>query len=389
VKNYRVKAMILVPALVAAALSLKPSAYCGVTYDFEQTNLVSDLPGVAKFQDPMLVNPWGLVHSPTSPFWISDNGSGLSTLYTGAGNKIPLSVTIPPPASMPGATAAPTGIVFNGVSSDFKLSNGKAANFIFDTEDGTISGWNGTTSASLEVDQSGTGSVFKGLALNGGLLYATDFRNGAIDVFNSAWAPVALSGTFTDPSLPAGFAPFNIQEIDGDLYVSYAKQDAAKHDDVAGPGNGFIDIFDNSGDFLSRLVSNGALDSPWGMVIAPSGFGSYGGDLLVGNFGDGMIDVYNPTTGAFINTLNGGGNKPVVIQGLWGLEFGNGAAGGAADTLYFTAGIPGSGAIEDHGLFGSLTATVPDGASTAALLGLALAALAPLAWRRRPAAARA
>jgi uncharacterized protein (TIGR03118 family) len=192
-----------------------------------------------------------------------------------------------------------------------------------------------------------------------------------------------LSGNFTDPNLPAGFAPFNIEELDGELYVSYAEQDAAKHDDVAGPGNGFIDVYNLNGVFEDRLVSGGALDSPWGMVIAPSGFGNYGGDLLVGNFGDGMIDVYNPTNGAFISTLNGGGNKPIVIQGLWGLEFGNGASGGAVDTLYFTAGIPGPDAIEDHGLFGSLTATVPDSADTAFLFGLTAVCLAPWALRRR------
>ncbi len=372
------------PLLAVAALGLVPSAH-SVTYDFVQTNLVSDLPSVANLTDPDLVNPWGLVHSATSPFWIADNGSGLSTVYTGAGAKIPLTVTVPPPASMPSLVAAPTGIVFNGTSG-FDVGLNAPAHFIFDTEDGTISGWNSGSKAVLMVDNSSEKAVYKGLALanngSGNFLYATNFYAGTVDVFNSSFTATALSGSFTDPLLPTGFAPFNIQELDGDLYVSYAKQDAAKHDDVAGLGNGFIDVYDLNGDFLDRLVSGGQLDSPWGMVIAPSGFGNYGGDLLVGNFGDGMIDVYNPTNGAFISTLDGGGNKPIVIQGLWGLEFGNGAAGGDANTLYFTAGIPGPAEIEDHGLFGSLTATVPDSVDTALLLGLAAVAFAPFALRR-------
>jgi uncharacterized protein (TIGR03118 family) len=382
--------MILVPLLGVAALSLGPLGHC-VTYDFVQTNLVSDLPTVAPVTDPLLVNPWGLVHSATSPFWIADNGSGFSTVYTGSGAKIPLNVKIPPPGTMMSAVAAPTGIVFNG-GTDFDVATGAPAHFIFDTEDGTISGWNSGTSATLEVDNSASGAVYKGLALanngSGNFLYATNFHNGTVDVFNDKWAPTTLSGTFTDPSLPAGYAPFNIEEIDGDMYVSYALQDASKHDDMAGPGNGYIDVYDTSGDFLDRLVSNGPLDSPWGMALAPAGFGNYGGDLLVGNFGSGTIDVFNPTNGAFISTLNGAGNKPIVIQGLWGLDFGNGAAGGNTDTLYFTAGIPGGGMVEDHGLFGSLTATVPDSAGGAALLGLALAGILPLAWRRRFAAVR-
>ena len=377
--------MILVPLLGVAALSLGPLGHC-VTFDFQQTNLVSDLPTVAKFQDPLLVNPWGLVHSPMSPFWISDNGSGFATVYTGSGNKIPLNVVVPPPGSMMSAIAAPTGIAFNG-GTGFDVSSGKPAHFIFDTEDGTISGWNSGTSAALEVDQSGMDSVFKGLALTNNMLFATDFHNAAIDVFNSSWAPITLSGSFTDPSLPAGYAPFNVQELNGNLYVSYAVQDAAKHDDVAAPGNGIIDVYDNNGTLLQRLDTGGALDSPWGMVIAPSGFGNYGGDLLVGNFGNGEINVYNPTTGAWINTLDGGGNKPIVIQGLWGLEFGNGAAGGDANTLYFTAGIPGPDQKEDHGLFGSLTPTIPDVTGTLGLLGFAVAGLATVAWRRRPAKA--
>jgi len=341
---------------------------------------------LAAVTDPDLVNPWGIVHSPTSPFWIADNGSGLSTLYTGSGAKVPLTVTVPPPGGAPGPSA-PTGIVFNPTS-DFQVAASKPAHFIFDTEDGTIAAWASGTSAILEVDNSGSSAVYKGLALanngSGNFLYASNFHAGTVDVFNSSFTKTSLSGSFTDPSMPAGYAPFDIQNLGGDLYVTYAKQNAAKHDDVAGPGNGYIDVFDLNGDLLRRLVSNGPLDSPWGLTIAPTGFGTYGGDLLVGNFGDGTIDVFNPLNGHFINTLDGPGNVPVVIQGLWGLEFGNGASGGSADTLYFTAGIPGGGAVEDHGLFGSLAAVqVPDPADTAMLLGLALAGLGALAWRRR------
>jgi uncharacterized protein (TIGR03118 family) len=349
----------------------------GPPNNYLQTNLVSDLPGVAAVTDPSLVNPWGLVASATSPWWVSDNGSGLSTLYTGAGSKLGLTVTIQP---VPGGTvpADPTGIVFNGGTG----FGGKR--FSFDTEDGSIAGWSGGNTAGLEVNQY-PGSVFKGLALGstGGntYLYATDFRQGTVDVFNSSFGAATLTGSFTDPTLPSGYAPFDIANINGDLYVTYALQDAAKHDDVAGPGNGFVDIFSTDGSFIKRLVSNGWLDSPWGLALAPSDFGAFSGDLLVGDFGNGTINAFNPWTGTYEGTLDDRHGNPVDIQGLWGLEFGNGASAGAADTLYFTAGIAGDGQVEDHGLFGSLTA-VPDHASTAALLAAGLLAVA-FAGRRR------
>ena len=321
---------------------------------YTQTNLTSDLPGVAAQQDPNLVNPWGIVASPTSPFWISDNGTGLSTLYNGAGKPASLVVTVPPPAGNTGP-AAPTGVVFNG-SSSFG-----GAPFLFATEDGTISSWTGGTNAMLQVT-SAPGSVYKGLAIgtsgSANLLYAANFGAGKIDVFDSHFTATTVAGGFTDPTLPTGYAPFNIQNIDGKLYVTYALQDAAKHDDVAGPGHGFIDVFDTDGNLLRRFTSQGALNSPWGLALAPAQFGAFSGDLLIGNFGNGVINAYDPNNGAFAGTLDDVTGNPIQVGGLWGLSFGNGAQGQDLNTLYFTAGIPGpNGQIEDHGLFGAVAQT--------------------------------
>jgi uncharacterized protein (TIGR03118 family) len=330
-----------------------------------QTNLVSDLSTVgAAHTDPHLVNSWGLAHGPTSPWWVADNGKGVSTLYDSSGNPQSLVVTIPPPSNMPNATSAPTGIVFNSTS-DFVVGHGNnsPALFIFATEDGTISAWNGSagSTAVLEVDNTNqtTGPVYKGLALastgSGNFLYAANFRTGAVDVFDTHFNKVTLPpGRFTDPNLPAGYAPFGIQNINGKVYVSYALQDSAKHDDVPGAGHGFIDVYDANGVLQQRLVSQGSLNSPWGMTVAPSNFGAFSNDLLVGNFGDGKINAFNPTTGAFLGPVVDATNTPIAIDGLWGLAFGNNAAAGSANTLFFAAGIN----SEAHGLFGSLTASV-------------------------------
>ncbi|MGH9663828.1 MAG: TIGR03118 family protein [Bryobacteraceae bacterium] len=339
---------------------------------FFPTNLVSDLSGVAAHQDPHLVNPWGITFSGTSPIWISDNGTGLSTVYNGAGQSFPTAnpivVTVPPPA---GGTppSAPTGVVFNGGSSF------GASRFIFATEDGTIAGWTGGSSATLRVDNSAAGAVYKGLATgnNGStLLYAANFNAGTIDVFDSTFAHTSVPGGFTDSTIPAGFAPFNIENIGGNLYVTYAMQDAMKHDDVAGPGNGYVDVFDTNGNLIKRLVSKGALNSPWGMALAPSTFGPFGNDLLIGNFGSGMINAYDPASGAFLGTLQNSSGSAFVEPGLWGLAFGNGARGTSKDSLYFTAGIPGPDSLEDHGLFGSVN-PVPEPADAWLILaGLAV-----------------
>ena len=325
---------------------------------FVQTDLVSDGFVTAQLVDPQLKNPWGLSSSPTtasgpgSPMWVSDNNAGVSTLYNLSvtpPTKRGLIVTIlPGKGSPPGTLGSPTGTVFNG-SGDFNDDL-----FLFATEDGTIAGWKPAdgTVAVTEKDNStvGAGAVYKGLALgNNGTanhLYAANFRFGTVDVFNSDFTQAA---SFTDPKIPAGYAPFGIQVFGQVLYVTYAMQNAAKHDDVAGQGHGFVDAFDLSGNLIDRLVSHGQLDSPWGIAIAPTSFGDFAGDLLVGNFGNGRINAYTPDKGNFRGQLESG-SGPIVIDGLWGLRVGNGGSGGDANKIYFSAGING----ENDGLVGSI-----------------------------------
>jgi len=344
------------PLVLTAILCLAATLVKGQNAYYQQ-NLVSDLPGVADSTDTNLVNPWGLAFSAAGPFWLSDNRTGLSTLYNSNGIPQALVVTVPTP---PGATspATPTGIIFNS-STNFTVAASAPAHFIFATEDGTISGWNSGTNAVLKVNNSSS-AVYKGLAFgssNGSnYIYAANFFAGTIDVFDGNYNAVTLAGSFVDPSIPAGFAPFNIQNIGGQLYVTYAMQDATKHHDIAGPGNGYVNVFDTSGNFIQRLISQGALNSPWGLAKAPAGFGPFAGALLVGNFGNARINAFDPSTGAALGTLNGPSGNPISIVGLWALAVGNGGSGGDAHTVYFTAGIPGLGNVQDHGLFGSLTA---------------------------------
>jgi uncharacterized protein (TIGR03118 family) len=344
--------------------------------DFVQTNLVSDIPGLAQVTDPNLQNPWGIAASATSDFWISDNASGVSTLYDGQGQPASLVVTIPPPMSLPADTlGTPTGTVFNSTSDFVVSANGNSgpALFLFATEDGVIAGWNPNvdpTHAILAVDNPDpvNGAVYKGLtsgtdAAGDNLLYAANFRAGTVDVFDTNFHLVHLAGSFQDPNLPEGYAPFNVRSIDGKLFVAYAKQDAAKHDDMAGPGNGFIDVYTMDGDLVQRLVSQGPLNSPFGLVMAPADFGSLSNDLLVGNFGDGHINAFDPVSGRFIGKLDISPGHPFQEDGLWALRFGNGGAAGATNTLFFTAGIN----EEQDGLFGSLQA-VPKLAANAPIV---------------------
>ncbi len=331
---------------------------------YKQTNLVSDLPGMAAVQDPNLINPWGLSRSNTSPWWISDNNSGFTSLYTGAGVNVPINgtgtVTIPPPKNAPaGTTATPTGTVFNG-SPDFVLPNGGPARFIFVTEDGTISGWNGGQNAVLVVDNSDNGSpngaVYKGATtadINGKrFLYVTNFRAGRVEVYDTNFHQVHLGPqAFNDANVLPGFAPFNIQNIGGTLFVTYAKQDAAKHDDVAGDGFGFVRFYTPSGNTIGSLEQGPWLNSPWGVVWTPRDFGEYSNSILVGNFGSGKIAAFNGFTGKFIAFLKNPDDTDMVIDGLWMIAFGNDATAGPATTLFFSAGIQG----EAHGLFGTIT----------------------------------
>jgi uncharacterized protein (TIGR03118 family) len=360
---HTIQKVLLAPIALAAAACLTTVAYADTDdFAYQQTNLVSDGAVQASTTDGHLKNPWGIAAFPGGPFWISDNGVGVSTLYDGKGDIVPLTVTIPPPTGSAGTPASPTGIVWNPNGQAFLLAPGAAALFIFATEDGTISAWNPTVNRSaavLKVDnsQGGNGAVYKGLALatnsHGVFLYATNFRNGTVDVFDSTFKPATLPGSFTDHTIPAGYAPFGIALIDGNLFVSYAKQDAAKHDDVAGQGHGFVNVFDTNGHLIRRFASRGALDSPWGMVRAPLDFGGFGAHVLIGNFGDGHISAFN-SGGDFRGQLRNASGGRISIDGLWGLIFGTGAAADS-NTLYFTAGTN----HEADGLFGLLQAVEP------------------------------
>jgi uncharacterized protein (TIGR03118 family) len=343
-------------AIVATVVLATGSAAGGIADDvFTVHNLVGDTSGSAPTADASLVNGWGLSAGPTTPWWVSDNGTDSSTLYSGTGSKVALTVSVP---------GAPTGTVFNGSATDFVVSqNGKsgAARFLFATEGGTILGWtptvNGTT-AIAGVDRSSTGAVYKGLTTMSDRLYATDFHNGRVDVFDATFSPVA-GLTFADPKLPKGYAPFGIQALAGSIFVTYAKQDAAKKDDVPGNGNGFVDQFTPDGKLVARVApggrKNAPSNAPWGLALAPSSFGVFSGDVLVGNFGNGRISAYKDNGGGhwvYKGQLRRGDQSVVTIDGLWAIAFGNGSASGPATSLYFAAG-PGD---EKHGLFGSITA---------------------------------
>lgn len=348
---------VLCAAVIFSAASAGAQA---TTQHYTQTNLVADLPGVAPVTDPNLVNPWGLARSSGGPWWVSDNGPGLSTLYNGAGTISPLVVAIPPsdPAS-PGGT--PTGAVFNG-GTGFTVAPGKPALFIFVTEDGTISGWNpgvNLGSAIMVVNEKQK-SVFKGATIAtvplsaGGstsFLYVADFRKGRIQIFDTNFKHVKVDDEFEDDELPNGYAPFNVQNIGGNLFVTYGLQDAAKHDEVDGEGLGFVDVYSPTGKLLHRLEHGQWFNAPWGLAQASGDFGAFSHSILVGQFGSGEILAFNAVTGRFEGRLETASNQPITIDGLWGLSFGNGANAGSATALYFSAGSN----HEQDGLLGMIT----------------------------------
>jgi uncharacterized protein (TIGR03118 family) len=315
---------------------------------------------LAEITDPDLVNPWGLAAGPTSPAWVADNGSNKATIYRGFVNGSPIQ-KVPLVVSIPGG--APTGQVFNPTPG-FVVSSGTASGpavFLFNSEGGQVTGWNPGVpppppSTQAQVGASVPDAIYKGLTLAttpvGTFLYAADFHNARIDVFDSNFNRVHLSGSFSDDEIPPGFAPFNVQTLGGRLYVAYAKQDADREDEVAGQSLGFVDVYDLSGNLLHHLIERGQLDAPWGLALAPAGFGRFGGALLVGNFGNGRINAYDPDTGEFLGRLKNEDGRPIEIDGLWALRFGNGVTGNPT-TLLFTAGID----DEAHGLFGAIEAT--------------------------------
>ena len=329
---------------------------------YRQTNLISDVPGLAPVLDPLMVNPWGITVRGTSPFWVSNNGTSTTQLIRGDVGGIPVTLN-PAPQTITIPGGLPTGTVSNSTT-DFQITppgGGAAAAslFIFSSITGNITAWNGAQGTTAKNAVAMPGHVMTGLAIgaNGGgnRLYAADFANNHIDVFNQTFTATTTIGSFADPTIPAGFAPYNIQNLGGSLYVAYAKVGAGGLPED-GVGNGFVRRFNTDGvRDLTFGINNGALNAPWGLVIAPATFGIFGGALLVGNFGEGnpSIHAYNPTTGAFLGTLQNEGGQGIVIDELWALQFGNGGSGGDVNTLYFTAGI----GEEEHGLFGKLNPT--------------------------------
>lgn len=371
---YPVLALLAVPALTFAQ-------------NYQQTNLVSDIAGMAPLTDPHLKNPWGITRSSTSPWWVSNNNSGTSTLYTGAGVAVPINgdgfVTIPPPAFEPNAVSAPTGIVVNGSATDFLVTpGGPASHFIFDTEDGTISAWAGGQTATREVDNSenggANGAVYKGATsgrINGSAyLYVTNFRSAQVEIYNTNFKRVHFGDDAFDPNsdcdrddhhggdhhedcdddrVPEGFAPFNIQNIGDTLFVTYAKQDAPRHDPVGGAGLGFVKIFTLDGKLIGHLQHGDWMNAPWGVVWTTRDFGTFSNSILVGNFRSGWIAAFDGFTHKFRGFVENPDNSLMFIDGIWSLTFGNDGSAGPANTLFFSAGIN----DENDGLFGTITPT--------------------------------
>jgi len=360
---------------LSVGICLAITSVCSLNAGYLQTNLVSDINGLALATDASLKNPWGISFGPTTPFWISDQATNVSTLYNT--NLAPANFK----QGLVVSTPLPTGQVFN-TSNSFILPVGSTkALFIFASLNGSINFWNGAQGTTAVAEFVSANSVYTGLALgsNAGsdLLYAADFANAKIDVVNSSYALASSGGAFpfTDPNLPSGYSPYNIQNIGGNLYVEYDKVDPVTHRPTTTANTGVVDIFSPAGALLQRLVTNAQLNSPWGVALAPAGFGPFGGDLLVGNFGDGTISAFDPTTGAFLGKVSDLANNPIVNSGLWALSFRAPGSGFDPNTLFITAGING----EADGLFAQVQA-VPEPASIG-LFALGLGAIA--FWRRK------
>ena len=376
---------------LVSLVTIAISAFCAGAWRAEaasyfQTDLVSDIPGLATITDPELINSWGVSHSGTSPFWISDQGTSVATLYTVTGSTNVSKMIINPPSGFvaipPGGTQGPTGQVNNSNTTSFLVGsggNGAFAHFIFANLNGTISAWDTGTTAFIQATT--PGASYTGLAINQARtqLYAANNAAGTIDVFSSTFTPVSLgTNAFVDPNLPAELVPFNVQDINGKVYVTYAPAGHANQVS-AGIGQGVVDVFNESGVLQQRLITGSQLAAPWGVALAPSSFGPFGGDLLVGNFSylHSFISAFNPTTGAFLGTIPidvGGSN---TSGGLWALDFGIGGSNGSPNTLYFTDGING----EADGLFGAIDATpIP---ATLPLFATGIGGLGLLGWRRK------
>jgi uncharacterized protein (TIGR03118 family) len=348
VLEHRRRALLALAFMLGLAIVAVSPLRAAEQNSYRVVPLVSDQPGVAPNTDPNLVNAWGLTSGPTTPWWVSDNGTDKSTLYRGSDGQ--------PQALVVNVPNAPTGTVFNSTSG-FNLPTGGKALFLFDTEEGKVLGWNGAQGTNaVVVANLDDGAIYKGLAIAntaaGPRLYAADFHNARVDVFDGSFTLVPDSG-FVDPSLPRGYAPFGIQTIGDRVYVTYAKQDAEASDEVAGQGKGFVDAYDTAGNLLARVAQHGQLNAPWGLALAPSTFGRFAGDLLVGNFGDGQINAYEQHgNGHFTHRgeLQDSHGGSLTIDGLWALEFGQGGNNGPAGTLFFTAGPD----DEQHGLFGQI-----------------------------------
>ena len=337
-------------------LALLPSlAHAQAGNSYTQSNLVSDGSVKAQQTDTQLINPWGVAIGQQTPFWINTAGSGLSEIYDSGGNK-QFVVKIPAAAGST-KTGSPTGIAFNPSMTDFALPQGSAALFIFDSLDGTISAWNSSvTNAEVVVDNSASGAVYTGLAIDnngtGNFVLAANLAANRIDVLDAKFAAATLSGNFTDPAIPSGFAPFNVRVFNNQVFVTYAQQNPAGGPPTPGSGAGYVSVFDNNGNFVARAISGGNLNAPWGMALAPASFGAFGGDLLVGNFGDGTINAFDATSFAFKGQLQDSTGKPIHNDSLWEILFGANAAGDP-NTLYFSAGVNG----EKGGLFGAIAVT--------------------------------